>query len=413
MRPPPPAPPWAAGIATIGVTGTNGKTTTTTLIAAALARVARPVARVTTLGCFVDDERLGVPLDYRGFLAAMERCRDGGGRLAAIELTSEALALGFATAWPCRVGVFTNLTRDHLDAHGSAEHYLASKAQLFVHLPEGGAAVLNGCDPASALIAEVVPAGARVVRYGAPGSGRAGGSAALPLDVEAREVEIGWGGTRVAIGSSGRLGDLPGEITTRAIGEVFAEDALAALAAAVAGGVPAGEAAQAIAAAAPPPGRFEVVAERPHVVVDYAHTPDALARTLASARRLCAGRLWVVFGAGGDRDRAKRPMMGAAAAAADRIVLTSDNPRSEDPAAIAAAIREGLGGHAGVEIEIDRARAIAEAVRGAGEDDVIVIAGKGHEAEQVIGGARRRFSDQEVARAAHRPAARPPSARPR
>ncbi|AUX46422.1 hypothetical protein SOCE26_079280 [Sorangium cellulosum] len=397
MRPPPPSAPWASRLFTVGVTGTNGKTTTTTLVAAALARLGGPVARVTTLGSFLDDERLDVPFDHAGFVETMRRCLDRGGRRAAIELTSEALALGFARAWPCRVGVFTNLTRDHLDAHGSAEHYLASKAQLFVHLPEGGAAILNGCDPASSLLEEVVPGGVRVLRYGAPSRGEAH----APLDLRARRVDVGWDGTRVALEASARFGAAPPALSTRAIGDVFAEDALAAFAAAVASGVPPAEAAAAIAAAAPPPGRFEVVAERPRVVVDYAHTPDALARTLAAARRLAAGRrLTVVFGAGGDRDRDKRPLMGAAARAADRVVLTSDNPRGEDPAAIAAAIRAGLGDHGDVAVVLDRARAIEGAVTSAAEGEIVVIAGKGHEAEQVIAGERRRFSDREVARAA-------------
>src|SRR5207248_2839476 len=153
-----PAPPaFANEIATVGVTGTNGKTTTTAWIAAALRRLGGPVLRATTVGHFLDDEPLEVEKSYDGFVAAMRTLFDRGGRRAAIELTSEALAAGFARAWPCRVGVFTNLTHDHLDAHGSPEHYLASKAQLFVSLPAGGTAVLNASDPTWALLREVVP----------------------------------------------------------------------------------------------------------------------------------------------------------------------------------------------------------------------------------------------------------------
>jgi UDP-N-acetylmuramoyl-L-alanyl-D-glutamate--2,6-diaminopimelate ligase len=168
---------------------------------------------------------------------------------------------------------------------------------------------------------------------------------------------------------------------------VYAENALAALGAALVAGVPPDEAASALAGARVPPGRFEVLepGRGPRVVVDYAHTPDALARTLATARSLCEGELWVVFGAGGDRDKAKRAPMGAAASIADHIILTSDNPRGESPTAIAAQIRGGIEGATNVRIDLDRRHAIRSAVLDAGERDVIVIAGKGHEADQIVG----------------------------
>lgn len=382
------------------MTGTNGKTSTTALVAAALARAHAPVVRVTTVGCFLDEERLDVSFDHTGFVAAMRIGVERGGRFAAIELTSEALALGFAKAWPCRVGVFTNLTRDHFDAHKSAEHYLASKAQLFMGLPRDGAAVLNGCDPASLLLADVVPPGVRAVRYGVATRG----APVAPLDVEGVYPTVSWTGTRITLRSAGAFGTLPDVLTTRAIGHVFAENALAAFAAALCAGVAPEAAVEGIAAASPPPGRFEVVRERPYVVVDYAHTPDALSRTLAAARALVLGQVWVVFGAGGHRDRDKRPLMGKAAEGADRIVLTSDNPRDEDPAAIAAQIRSGIADNrrAGLEIELDRAQAITSAVVGAAPDDVIVVAGKGHEGEQIFADRRVPFSDRDVARAAIR-----------
>ncbi|HEX7604242.1 MAG TPA: Mur ligase family protein, partial [Polyangiaceae bacterium] len=165
--PPPPA--WASEFSTVGVTGTNGKTSTTRWIAAALAAANRgPVARVTTVGSFVGDEALPVEESYEGFLETLRTCRSRGGSLAALEVTSEALAVGFAQAWPIHVGVFTNLSHDHLDAHRTAEHYLASKAQLFLHLPRGGAAVLNAFDEASLLLREVLPEGVRLVSYGVP-----------------------------------------------------------------------------------------------------------------------------------------------------------------------------------------------------------------------------------------------------
>jgi UDP-N-acetylmuramoyl-L-alanyl-D-glutamate--2,6-diaminopimelate ligase len=407
-NPPPliqvPAPPeWSRRIFSVGVTGTNGKTSTTRWTAACLGRLARPVGQTTTLGSYLDDVPFPTERDFAGFIATMRATLDRGGRYAALELTSEALARGFARAWPCTVGVFTNLTHDHLDAHGSPEHYLASKAQLFVSLPAGGAAVLNAADPASELIAEVIPAGVRVVRFSCPSRGEP----AREPDLRATSVEPTWDGTRVAIEARGELAGAPREIRIRAIGDVYAENALGALAAALVVGVPPDQAAAALADAPVPRGRFEPVVRDdgrgPRVVVDYAHTPDALARTLGIARRLCeGGRLWVVFGAGGDRDKDKRGPMGTAASTADHVVLTSDNPRSEDPAAIAAAIRAGVAGDAGcdVRIELDRREAIRGAVGDAGERDVIVIAGKGHETEQTIAGRTLAFDDVAEAGAA-------------
>ncbi|MFO0586995.1 MAG: UDP-N-acetylmuramyl-tripeptide synthetase [Polyangiaceae bacterium] len=390
--PPPPA--WAASLPTIGVTGTNGKTTTTTFVAAALrAWTGAPVVRATTVGVWIDDDLLDLPPTYDGFLAAMRACLDRGGRTAAIELTSEALALGFAAAWPVRVGVFTNLSHDHLDSHVTLEHYLASKAQLFVHLPAGGAAILNARDPASELIAEVLPPGARTCTFGAADRG----DPVMPIDLDATGVEPTWTGTRFTLApseaASAWLGDVPDSMTVRAIGEVYAENAAAALLAAVAFGAPAEVAARAIAACPAPPGRFEVVADRPYFVADYAHSPDALERTVRTARRLCKGSLTVVLGAGGDRDRAKRAPMGRAVRAADRVIVTNDNPRTEDPASIARAIREGVGDHPAARTILDRASAITEAARAAGPDDVILVAGRGHEAEQIFADGPRPFSD--------------------
>jgi UDP-N-acetylmuramoyl-L-alanyl-D-glutamate--2,6-diaminopimelate ligase len=401
MRPFPPPPAWHREITTVGVTGTNGKTSTTTFVAAALGALGSPVARITTLGRHIDDEALALEPGYAGFIEALRLARARGATHAAIEYTSEALGIGFARAWPPAVGIFTNLTRDHLDAHGSAEHYLACKAQLFVALPEGGAAVLNACDASGALLAEILPAGRRVRTFAVASRG----AAWTAPSVEATRVELDWSGTRMDLAyGAGVRG--PAVLSTRAIGEVYAEDALAALVGAIEAGAPADDAARAIAACPPPPGRFEVVAERPWVVVDYAHSPDALARVVATARLLAdrtAGCVAIVFGAGGDRDRGKRPQMGEVAASADGVVLTTDNPRSEDPAAIAREIRAGIppGSAADVRVELDRRRAIETAVRGAGPNDVVVVAGKGHEASQVSEGAAQPFSDAEAALSAH------------
>jgi UDP-N-acetylmuramoyl-L-alanyl-D-glutamate--2,6-diaminopimelate ligase len=394
-----PAPPdWSRRLTTVGVTGTNGKTSTTRWTAACLAQVARPVAQTTTLGSLLDDAPFHTTRDFAGFLATMRAALDRGGRFAAIELTSEVLARGFARAWPCAIGVFTNLTHDHLDAHGSPEHYLASKAQLFTGLPAGGAAVINGSDPASELIAEVVPRGVRVVRFSVPSRGA---PARVP-ELVATAVEPSWDGTRVTIDARGDLARAPRALTLAGIGDIYVENALAALAAALLAGVGPDDAARALARAPVPPGRFQVIgaaAGEPHVVVDYAHTPDALARTLAIARRLCEGELWVVFGAGGGRDAHKRAAMGAAASCADHVVLTNDNPRDEDPGRIADQIRGGIGSRVAVRVELDRRAAIRMAVLDAGESDVVVIAGKGHELAQIVGERALPFDDVEEARA--------------
>ncbi len=395
VRPPPAPPSWAGSLLTVGVTGTNGKTSTTAMIGAMLASLARPVARVTTVGSFLDDEWLDVPGHYEGFLETMRRCVAAGGKYASIELTSEALSLGFAKAWPCRVGVFTNLSQDHADAHGTMEQYLACKAQLFMALPRGGVAVLNARDEAAELLAEVVPAGVEIVRYGVPSRG----DAWAPADLAAHSVRLDYEGTSFELEPSLRFPDLPAMLHIRAIGEIFVENAMAALGGALAAGVPAVDATMALARVAPPPGRFQLVHERPYVVVDYAHTPDALMRTLQTARRLCAGRLSVVFGAGGERDRVKRPLLGAAARGADRVILTSDNPRSEDPLAIVSEIAKGLGEHGDVVREMDRADAIRRSLRDASPDDLVLIAGKGHERTQEAAGVQLAFADESIVRA--------------
>lgn len=394
----PDPPPWADELTSVGVTGTNGKTSTTLWLAAMLATLGRPVAVATTLGYALDDEPFAAEKDFGGFLATMRAALARGGAYAALEMTSEALAMGFARAWPARVGVFTNLSFDHLDAHGTPEHYLASKAQLFMHLRPGGTAVLNAADGCGALLEEVLPGGIEVVRYGLASRGET-----TRAEVVGRDVTFDWAGTQVL------LDDRPA-LRVRAIGEVFAENAIAAWLGAVAAGADPQTAATALAEAPAPPGRFDVVnpmpeAGAPRVVVDYAHTPDALTRTLATAKTLARrddGAVRVVFGAGGGRDPSKRPVMGEAAADADAVWITTDNPRDEDPAVIAEAVAEGLPGHANCRILLARDAAIREAIAASRGGDVVLVAGKGHERDMVIGGQKVTFSDGEVARAALR-----------
>ncbi|MGH7327927.1 MAG: glutamate ligase domain-containing protein, partial [Polyangiaceae bacterium] len=189
------------------------------------------------------------------------------------------------------------------------------------------------------------------------------------------------------------------KIHVNAIGAIFAENALAAIGAGLAAGISLDAIARRLETAPIPAGRFEVVARDSHVVVDYAHSPDALARTLATARTLSRAKVTVVFGAGGNRDSKKRPLLGDAAKIADRVIVTNDNPRDEEPEAIAAAIREGLRAHPNVETILDRASAIESAIADAKENDVVVIAGKGHESVQIHGRRAESFSDRDVATA--------------
>ncbi len=395
-------PAWSTELLSVGVTGTNGKTSTTSWLAYALAESPREVVRVTTLGVFVGEAAQACENSYDGVLAALQHAKQHGARYVAMEMTSEALSKGYAKAWPCRIAVFTNLTHDHLDVHGSLEHYLASKAQLFVALPPGGTAVLNAACESYPMLRLVVPAHARVLSYAVPARGPLQ-SPDEPAFLQVDRVDVDWEGTRVFY--TCQDASFPGELRVRGLGSVFAENGVAALLAAHAAGVDPSVASARLAQAPVPSGRFERVAEAPDVVIDYAHTPDALERTLAAARTLTQGRVLLVFGAGGDRDKSKRPLLGAAARAADVVILTSDNPRGEPSQAIADEIRAGLGAHANTVVVLDRKSAIERAMALAEPCDLVLIAGKGHESTQTIAGRAARFSDHDVARAAHLAAA--------
>ncbi len=394
----PAALPWAEAWRTIGVTGTNGKTSTTVLTAAIVQASGRHVFSSTTLDYCVDGVSLAMQRSWPSFLAAAERCHALGGRHAVVEITSQALARGYAKRWRYDLGVFTNLSPDHLKTHGSWEHYLASKAQLFVHLPAYGAAVLNARDPSSPLIDRVTPTETRRLWFGVPSRG----PVVHAEDLAARTVALSASGTRVELEPSPLAEALGGVIELGLVGEVFAENALAAACAAHAVGIEAEAIVRGLAACPGVPGRFEVLSARPVAAVDYAHTPDALARTCATARALAGqGQVIVVFGAGGDTDAGKRGPMGeAVGAAADVAVVTTDNPRREAPEVIAGMLIAGVerGGRARVIAEADRARAIALALELAGPHDVVVIAGKGHEEGQSIGGETLPFSDREALR---------------
>jgi UDP-N-acetylmuramoyl-L-alanyl-D-glutamate--2,6-diaminopimelate ligase len=375
---------------TCGVTGTNGKTTTTSMLAACVAAAGHPSALLTTVGAWVGGERVHGGTAAEEFLATVERAVTLEAPILALETTSKALAAGLATRWPPHVAVFTNLTRDHLDHHGSPEAYLAAKARLFLGLVAGGTAVLNRDDPSSALLDEVMAPSVIRRWYGTGG------------DLEASAVRVTREGTEVTLAPSERGAALGGRLLLRLRGHVHAKNALAAALACEALGLPPEAVRRGLEEFPGVRGRFEVVSRSPFVVVDYAHTPDALDGTLRSAREIAEdARVILVFGCGGERDRGKRPMMGALAhALADVVVSTSDNPRREDPRSIAREVRAGAQGEGARWLEeLDRRAAIAVALAEARDGDVIVVAGKGHETTQTIGVETHELDDAEVVRA--------------
>jgi UDP-N-acetylmuramoyl-L-alanyl-D-glutamate--2,6-diaminopimelate ligase len=401
IRRPTPAPfPWAENYKTVGVTGTNGKTSTTRLVAAAMEAPTRPVMCETTIGYEFRGAPVKVARTLHGYFGALARAARLGSRHAAIEVTSQALSRGYAKMWRFDIGVFTNLTQDHLAAHGSWEHYLASKAQLFVHLGPGGTAVFNAADPCSQLLDQVTAPDVHRLWYRVPSRGEL----THTTDLAAREVEITLAGTRVVLEDSPLAAKFGGELRTQLLGEVFAENLLAAACASVAAGIDPEEVARNLAACPRPAGRFEVISETPIVAIDYAHTPDAMIRTCQTARTLAGKeRLFVVFGAGGGADRDKREPMGRAVGeSADEAFITNDNPRNEPPEAIAKVLAQGCrkGGRAHVQIILDRREAIFAAIQKARPGDCVLIAGKGHESTQTVGKVSTPFSDVAVAKEA-------------
>jgi UDP-N-acetylmuramoyl-L-alanyl-D-glutamate--2,6-diaminopimelate ligase len=377
----------------IGVTGTNGKGATTYLIEAILRRAGRPCGIIGTMGVVMDGEVLGTARttpeapDLQRALRAMV---DRGRQYAAVEVASHALAMERVTGCRVEVGVFTNLTRDHLDFHKSMEAYRAAKARLFAMVEPSGWAVLNADDESTSVMRAVTRA--RVMTYGLRG----------PADVRGRDVVLRLRGSEfVADTPAGTV-----RVTLQLAGGFNVANALAALAVGLTQEVPLATIAEALAAMPGIPGRFEAVDEgQPFaVIVDYAHTPDGLENVLRSAREITPGRLIAVFGCGGDRDRTKRPIMGRIAAEmADHVIVTSDNPRTEDPMAIIKEILPGVEPAARprrvtVAVEPDRRRAIAAAVAAAQAGDLVLIAGKGHEDYQVIMNVNHPFDDGQVVR---------------
>ncbi|MFM7271797.1 MAG: UDP-N-acetylmuramoyl-L-alanyl-D-glutamate--2,6-diaminopimelate ligase [Actinomycetes bacterium] len=384
----------SAALTVLGVTGTNGKTTVTHLLEAIAGAAGRRVGVVGTLGARVGTDAVPVGFttpeapDLQALLATM---RDRRVDTVAMEVSSHALTLHRVDGTRFAAACFTNLTHDHLDFHGSMEAYLAAKARLFTPAFTGHAAV-NVDDPhGPALVDRARRDGLEVATFGL----------GPEAEVSARAVEPGPEGTRLTLTLRATGEEYPARLAL--LGRINVANALAAAATALTVGFEPATVIDGLAAAATVPGRLERVdaGQAFTLLVDYAHTPDALAAVLGDARRIAAGgRVIAVFGCGGDRDRAKRPLMGAAAGAqADLVVLTTDNSRSEDPAAIADEVERGLrDGAARYEVVLDRRAAIARAVELAGPGDVVVVAGKGHESGQTAGDATTPFDDRVVAR---------------
>jgi len=393
---------------TIGVTGTNGKTSCSQWIAQALAQAGRKTGVIGTLGRGFPDPATGAtdaleadpnttPDAITLHRTLADFVRDGA-QAVAMEASSIGLDQGRVDAVRFDVALFTNLTRDHLEYHGDLESYARAKMKLF-QAPGLHHAVLNLDDALGVRIAQSLT-GTAVQRIGYSLSRGAGQRAGLERHLEAHDIAVGDHGTAFAVASS--WGDV--RIETAMLGRFNVANLLGVLGVLLASGVAFEESARAIAALRPVPGRMQRVGggNRPLVVVDYAHSPDALDKVLTAAADVArprGGRLICVFGCGGERDQGKRPLMGEAAARhADFVVVTSDNPRGEDPARIIAEILPGVRvAHA---VEPDRRAAIRLAVAHSGPADVIVVAGKGHEPYQEIAGQRLPFSDVDEAMAA-------------
>ena len=375
--------PWRS-LRTVGVTGTNGKTTTALLLRELLAAEG-PAAAIGTLGVVGADGRVldgteGLttpgPVQIAARLAELAR---EGVRGVVLETSSHALDQFRLDGVRFDVMAFTNLTRDHLDYHGTLDRYLAAKARLLELGKEGSTAVINADDPAWHALR---PAGATLTYGLAPDA-----------DVRAERLELSARHSRFELVARGErepvVLPLPGSFNV--------SNALCAAAGALALARPLAAVAAGLRGVSPVPGRLERVASDPFdVLVDFAHTPDALEQILKTMKPLVAGRLIVVFGAGGDRDPTKRPAMGAAVARhADIAVVTSDNPRTEDPAAIAAEVSAGVRGCESVEI-VDRLTAIHWALDAARPGDTVILAGKGHETYQVVGTEKLPFEERRI-----------------
>ncbi len=386
----------AADLSLIGITGTDGKTSCAHVLAQACALLGQPCGYMGTLGYGLLPDlapATHTTPDAVTLQTWLARLRDAQAKSVALEVSSHALDQGRVDGLGFDVAVLTNIGRDHLDYHASLEAYIAAKHRLF----EGAnlkAAVLNVDDEYGARWLHALAPGVDAVAYGLD-------SPCIPAQarhVVAREVLAQPQGLALNIDSS--WGEL--RIESPLLGRFNAYNLLAALAVLLLRGIQPDAAAAALCKVVTVPGRMQLVDAvpgRPLVVVDYAHTPGALEQALRAVCEHASGRIFCVFGCGGERDTGKRPLMAAAAAKqADALWITDDNPRGEDPVRIVADILSGLPSETSATVEHDRARAIAQAIDAAGPGDAVLIAGKGHETYQIIGNERRDFDDREAAR---------------
>ncbi len=385
----------AAGMTLIGVTGTNGKTSTVRIIESILRQARHRVGAIDTVSFRFGDEEepstLTTPesLDLQRTLARM---RAAGVDRVVLEVSSHSIVLERIRTLRFACGVFTQLSQDHLDFHTDMQDYGRAKGALFAPPYLAGSAVLNADDGWSQSYAESARrAGCPVLWFG-----RGSPSAAS----EGSELNLHTVGERVGLDASYFVVESEGrqhELSLPLPGDFQIDNALAAVAAALALGIPWDLISKGLAATPPVPGRLEAVSREPVVLVDYAHTPDALDRVLSRVRPLVRGRLITVFGCGGDRDRSKRaPMAAAACRHSDYVIATSDNPRTERAERILDDLRAGLAGD--YEVIVDRREGIRRAIAIATNEDTVVIAGKGHENYQILGQERVPFDDREEAR---------------
>jgi UDP-N-acetylmuramoyl-L-alanyl-D-glutamate--2,6-diaminopimelate ligase len=383
----------------VGVTGTNGKTTCAWLIAQALSLCGRPAAYIGTLGYGTAGALQPVAhttSDVVSVHRQLASLRATGAAAVAMEVSSHALEQGRVDEVRFAAAAFTNLTQDHLDYHGTMQAYGAAKAHLFAW-PTLTARVINIDDVFGRELAADRGAPGRLVvtaRGTDPGE---------PAHVLATQVHASNAGLDLKLATSWGAAQL----SVPLLGDFNVDNVLTTLAVLLAAQIPLSSALEALSQCVAAPGRMQRVTApgagtQATVIVDYAHTPDALDKALAAARTHCRGRLHVVFGCGGDRDALKRPLMGRIAASrADAVTVTDDNPRTEDPADIVRDILAGIVDTADtVRVEHDRATAIREAIHFAVPGDLVLIAGKGHENYQIYGTTRRLFSDEQVARSA-------------
>ncbi len=372
----------------VGVTGTNGKTSVTWLVRSILKRLGEQCGLIGTVeyNDGVDSEPASLTTPDAATLAGwLSRMVSQRTRFAAVELSSHGLDQSRAAGTQLDVAIVTNLTQDHFDYHGSFSNYLAAKSRIAHLLKRGGRYVLNADDPRAEALMGAAPETAQVVTYGID----------QPADLVADDLRVVKNGVEFTV----RSGIRECRVRLPLVGRHNVSNCLAAIGAVSHFGFELDEICRAAQWVAAPPGRLEAIecGQPFRVLVDYAHTPDALERAIAAVRPLTPGRIVCVFGAGGDRDRSKRPLMGMAVAGSDLAVITSDNPRKEDPAAIIRDILSGITVTA-THVEADREQGIRWALEQAAPGDTVLIAGKGHEAVQIVGDKRIPFQDGEVCR---------------